>query len=182
MYQVIKFWRKIFFFILPTLVIFYNHLSQSYKLHYSRLQHFDPLVLIQLSLIIEVTSCYSSYIPQNFIFSISVISLTCPLRFILSYFWSYPLLFTLLQINIAYSHYIVIALLHLQISSSQPVWFHWFKDFQLPHAFAMSFCMRSWAVDWLYFPDKIKNPFVQLGLCLLTALCISHCDVNTWRT
>lgn len=41
---------------------------------------------------------------------------------------------------------------------------------------------RSGTVSWLYFLVQIKNPFVQLDLCLVTALCIFHCDVNTWRT
>lgn len=158
-------------------------MSHRYNLHYSLLQHFDPLVLIQHSLIHWCNQMLFrfSYIPQNFIFGISVISLTWPLRFILSYFWSYPFLFTLLQINVNFSHYIVITFLHLQISSSQTVCFHWFKNFQLLHAFATSFCMWSWAVGWLYFPVKIKNLFIQLDLCLLT-YSISHCDVNTCRT
>lgn len=46
----------------------------------------------------------------------------------------------------------------------------------------LSFHVRSGTMDLWYFPVQIKNPFVQLDLCLVTALCIFHRDVHTRRT
>lgn len=93
-----------------------------------------------------------------------------------SYFWSYKFIFTVLQIYAAYSH--------CTVSSSSNFFLpnRLIPLVQLLHAFPMPFHMRSWTADWRCFPVRIKTPFVQLDLCLVTALCISHCDANTWRT
>lgn len=94
----------------------------------------------------------------------------------MSYFWPFKFIFTVLQIYTAYSHYTLSSSSNVFLTASLILLI------QLLHAFAMPFHVRSRTVDWLCFPVRIKTPFVQLDLCLVTALCISHCDVHTGRT